>query len=258
MYQSTITQTQYISKFSSKFIRDSETGDGLGLKTSHQSAAQKFPTNDDETLNEEDPEDEEDYEYPEQDNLVYDDTTSPTTRNRNPNINTNNNGKTFSQNSPTQKQAVAIANPQDKYKVVQTQNGKTVVHTASSTEKVPDGFNSIRNNNDVIASPAIVPSMPTKKVINTKYLPSKYIETNKILNENTKIHNPDYVTVTKSITGSIDDSKTPPVETKNFESTYYTSSSSTCGYFTFSCNIVYGSNGRSKICRPKPPTNGKC
>lgn len=66
-----------------------------------------------------------------------------------------------------------------------------------------------------------------------------------------------YVTVTKSISGSLDTAKTPAVEDKKFESTYYTKSS-TCGYFTFTCNVVYGSNGRSKICRPKAPSNGKC
>ncbi|KAG8212619.1 hypothetical protein J437_LFUL013902 [Ladona fulva] len=39
-----------------------------------------------------------------------------------------------------------------------------------------------------------------------------------------------------------------------FAHTYYTKSS-TCGYFTFSCNVVFGSNGRAKICKPRPPTN---
>lgn len=66
-----------------------------------------------------------------------------------------------------------------------------------------------------------------------------------------------YVTVTKSVSGSLDNSKASTDDDKKFESTYYTKTS-TCGYFTFSCNIVYGSNGRSKICRPKAPENGKC
>lgn len=66
-----------------------------------------------------------------------------------------------------------------------------------------------------------------------------------------------YVTVTKSVSGSLDGSKSADKDDKKFSSTYYTKSS-TCGYFTFSCNIVYGSNGRSKICRPKAPNNGKC
>lgn len=66
-----------------------------------------------------------------------------------------------------------------------------------------------------------------------------------------------YVTVTKSVSGSLDNSKAATDDDKKFESTYYTKTS-TCGYFTFSCNIVYGSNGRSKICRPKAPESGKC
>lgn len=66
-----------------------------------------------------------------------------------------------------------------------------------------------------------------------------------------------FVTVTKSISGSLDNTKTPPSDDKKFESTYYTKSS-TCGYFTFTCNVVYGSNGRSKICRPRTPADGKC
>lgn len=66
-----------------------------------------------------------------------------------------------------------------------------------------------------------------------------------------------FVTVTKSVSGSLDGGSKTPSDDKQFASTYYTKSS-TCGYFTFSCNIVYGSNGRSKICRPKAPTNGKC
>lgn len=66
-----------------------------------------------------------------------------------------------------------------------------------------------------------------------------------------------YVTVTKSVSGSLDGTKSAQKDDKKFSSTYYTKSS-TCGYFTFSCNVVYGSNGRSKICRPKAPINGKC
>lgn len=73
-----------------------------------------------------------------------------------------------------------------------------------------------------------------------------------------KLMKPDtYVTVTKSVSGSLDGPKSAQKDDKKFSSTYYTKSS-TCGYFTFSCNVVYGSNGRSKICRPKAPINGKC
>lgn len=57
-----------------------------------------------------------------------------------------------------------------------------------------------------------------------------------------------YVTVTNNIAGKMGDPK------PNYEHRYYTKSS-TCGYFTFSCNIVHGSNGRTKICKPKLPTN---
>lgn len=63
-----------------------------------------------------------------------------------------------------------------------------------------------------------------------------------------------YVTVTKSITGTINADKDNRAEDKQFTHTYYTKSS-TCGYFTFSCNTVYGTNGRTKICRPKAPIN---
>ena len=60
-----------------------------------------------------------------------------------------------------------------------------------------------------------------------------------------------YYTVSNSIAGKMEDGKAP---TKKYEHRYYTKSS-TCGYFTFSCNIVYGSNGRTKICKPKVPTH---
>lgn len=82
---------------------------------------------------------------------------------------------------------------------------------------------------------------------------------NHLNNEETKVNvKPDsYVTITKSVSGSLDNAKTTPDDDKKFESTSYTKST-TCGYFQFSCNIVYGSNGRSKICRPKTPSNGKC
>jgi hypothetical protein len=61
-----------------------------------------------------------------------------------------------------------------------------------------------------------------------------------------------FVTVTKSVTGQLDSGKASN-NTGKYTHTYYTKSS-TCGYFTFSCNIVFGSNGRTKICRPNPPT----
>ncbi|XP_039310877.1 uncharacterized protein LOC105205557 [Solenopsis invicta] len=60
---------------------------------------------------------------------------------------------------------------------------------------------------------------------------------------------PSYYTVTNSFAGKINGSNEP----KKYEHRYYTKSS-TCGYFTFSCNVLYGSNGRTKICKPKVPT----
>jgi hypothetical protein len=62
-----------------------------------------------------------------------------------------------------------------------------------------------------------------------------------------------FVTVTKSVTGQLDGGKSSN-STGKYTHTYYTKSS-TCGYFTFSCNFVIGSNGRTKICKPNPPTN---
>lgn len=150
--------------------------------------------------------------------------------------------RTYSQSTPTQKQSASVGSPSDKFKLVQNQNGKSIVHRSgtapNSRDKVPEGFK----------------GKIEEKKYHTRFLPSKHIQANQVNGKDEK--NPDsYVTVTKSISGSLDHSKTPP-EDKNFSSTYYTKSS-TCGYFTFSCNIVYGSNGRSKICRPKNP-NTKC
>lgn len=155
--------------------------------------------------------------------------------------------KIFSQTSPTQKQSASTN--VDKFRLTQTQNGVTnhvrmpEDSVSTTTEKIPEGFSGKIEN----------PTKPTAepRKYHTRFLPSKHLQ------EMQKEKPDSYVTVTKSITGSIDDTQTPPVETKHFGSTYYTKSS-TCGYFTFSCNIVYGSNGRSKICRPKAPTNGKC
>lgn len=154
--------------------------------------------------------------------------------------------KAYNQISAHQKQAAATT--ADKFRLTQTQNGVVnhvkVPAAATTTEKVPEGFQGKVEN---VAKPTAEP-----RKYHTRFLPSKHLQ------EMQKEKQPDsYVTVTKSVTGSIDDTQSPPVETPHFGSTYYTKSS-TCGYFTFSCNIVYGSNGRSKICRPKAPTNGKC
>lgn len=136
--------------------------------------------------------------------------------------------KIHTQKSPTQVQQAAVNVP--KYRLTQAQNGRKVTHPSTTTETVPDGF---RGKVD-------------EKKYQTRFLPSK--------SEN---HPDTFVTVTKSVTGSLDNTQQTKADDKKFEQTFYTKSS-TCGYFTFSCNIVYGSNGRSKICRPKKPTNDKC
>lgn len=148
-----------------------------------------------------------------------------------------------------------------KYSIVQSQNGKSNYIEAKTTtpEPIPEGFKGRIHSGNLEKKVSDV-TYETKKY-NTRFLPSKHADDNKIKEDGKKEingKNPDsYVTVTKSVTGQLDDSN-PSNEGKNFSSTYYTKSS-TCGYFTFSCNIVYGANGRSKICRPKPPSsNGKC
>lgn len=155
--------------------------------------------------------------------------------------------RTYTQNSPTQSQQAAVPNSPDKYLLVQNQNGRVQKYPfRSTTEMVPRGFRGTVNVEKKFHTKA-VKSQPTDNDLDSaeEQTPTKH-------------RTPDsYVTVTKSITGSMDNTKNPPQENKNFQSTYYTKSS-TCGYFTFSCNIVYGANGRSKICRPKAPTNGKC
>lgn len=164
--------------------------------------------------------------------------------------------QTYTQSSPTQHQQAVVANPNaGPYNVVQNQNGRVNSYPVrSTTESVPSGFRGTVNVEKKFHTKALELHSSDKKVNisadgddNKASTPAAH-----------KLRAPDsYVTVTKSVTGSMDNSKNPPQENKNFQSTYYTKSS-TCGYFTFSCNIVYGANGRSKICRPKAPSNGKC
>lgn len=180
--------------------------------------------------------------------------TTPSTSPRsskNFNVNTSESSKIYSQNSPTQKQQAAIPYQSIKHhRLTQTQNGKTTTYPAvTTTEKVPETLKA---------------KVPEDKKYQTRFMPSKHQVRVEDKNEAKALENgsgsktPDtYVTVTKSVTGSVDNTKTPAEDKQNFASTYYTKSS-TCGYFTFSCNIVYGANGRSKICRPKAPSNGKC
>lgn len=162
----------------------------------------------------------------------------------------------YTQSSPTQKQqAVVAAAPGDKYQVVQKQNDKVNTYSEpSTTEAVPPGFRGTVNVQKKFHTKALELPHSGNKVQITPDIK----EEGPVRGDKPTVRAPDsYVTVTKSVTGSMDNSKNPPEENKNFQSTYYTKSS-TCGYFTFSCNIVYGPNGRNKICRPKTPTNGKC
>lgn len=163
---------------------------------------------------------------------------------------------TYRQSSPTQNQQAVVANPNaGQYRVVQNQNGRVNTYPVrTTTESVPSGFRGTVNVEKKFHTKALELHNTEKKVdISAEEGDAKVADEGAH-----KPRAPDsYVTVTKSVTGSMDNSKNPPQENKNFQSTYYTKSS-TCGYFTFSCNIVYGANGRSKICRPKAPSNGKC
>jgi hypothetical protein len=176
--------------------------------------------------------------------------------------------KIFTMKSPTQKQVATLVNPdQNNVRLVQTQNGRTIkypptyetkadlkISESGKTNKntISEGFDSIDNQDITI-------SKTTQKIkYKTRYLPSKPSSDTKNSAENAekskKMLKPDsYVSVTNSVTGSVDENNQ---ENGKFASTYFTKSS-TCGHFTFSCNIVYGSEGRSRICRPKQ-TNPKC
>lgn len=189
-----------------------------------------------------------DYEADEGDNDEYnekDDTTA-----------------TKSKDTKTKSSRMEVHLPQriDSTKVDSTTNTILTTPLSSSTSvKAPISSNSIRL--PVVRSETVPDGFKGK--IDDKRQKNNLtsaIKKSQIHNAETKVDvKPDsYVTVTKSVSGSLDsDNKSTPNDNKKFESTYYTKSS-TCGYFTFSCNIVYGSNGRSKICRPKAPANGKC
>lgn len=68
---------------------------------------------------------------------------------------------------------------------------------------------------------------------------------------NDKADSNKYVSVSKSVTRDLD---TENNIRKQYSHTYYTKSSS-CGYFTFTCTMVSGADGRKKVCKPKIPTN---
>lgn len=152
--------------------------------------------------------------------------------------------KIFTQKSPTQKQVTAIINPDKNVRLTQTQNGRTIQYPRNYESKVEqrnrneDKLN--KNNVDEDSdsddgSSDILISKTTQKIkYKTRYLPSKPSDTkNSIESENSK---DSYVSVTNSLSGNISDNS-------KFDSTYITKSSS-CGTSTFSCNIVYSSEGK--------------
>jgi hypothetical protein len=162
------------------------------------------------------------------------------------------------QKSPTQKQVTTLVNPDKNVRLVQTQNGRTI--------KYPPVFDSQSENlsrkkseedSDVEDGNAedIIISKTTQKIkYKTRYLPSKPSDTKNTIEDssvNKKTLKPDsYVSVTNSLSGNIS-------EDSKFDSTYITKSSS-CGHSTFSCNIVYSSEGkRTQVCKPRKP-NPKC
>lgn len=165
--------------------------------------------------------------------------------------------KIFSQHSPSQNQQAAIPIPNGKYHLRQTQNGKSKTHS-SLAESTPTEAPTTTSTTSTTTTTTPKP----RSITTTRHLPTKHV-LNLHQNHNAEDEAPttdkspnSYVTVTKSVTGSMDESKSPPEDKQKFASTYYTKSS-TCGYFTSSCNTVYGKNGRGKICR-KAPTKGKC
>lgn len=165
--------------------------------------------------------------------------------------------KIFTQKSPNQKQVAAIVNPDRNVRLTQTQNGRTVKYPPSFSQKSEDlTENNIPDEKD---SSDVTVSKTTQKIkYKTRYLPSKPSETKNSIEDgdekNKELLKPDsFVSVTNSVSGSLNENNQ---ENGKFASTYFTKSS-TCGHFTFSCNIVYGSEGRSRICRPKQ-SNQKC
>lgn len=169
--------------------------------------------------------------------------------------------KIFTQSSPTQKQVAAIINPDPNkpVRIVQTQNGRTITYPPKTetsgmkvksgderNTKMPSSLESISNPHEDITI-----SKTTQKIkYKTRYLPSKPSNNKNSLTDN-EIKPDAFVSMTKSESGSVDDKENGKVS-----STYFTKSS-TCGQFTFTCNIVYGAEGRSRICRPKQ-NNPKC
>lgn len=176
--------------------------------------------------------------------------------------------KIFTQKTHNQKQVTAIINPDKNVRLVQTQNGRTVKYPPSFESKSDSGQRKAEilakkseSFENLDADHSISKSKTTQKIkYKTRYLPSKSTDTpNNIGDEDEKSKQnmkPDsFVSITNSLSGNLNENDQDSGSGK-YASTYFTKSS-TCGHFTFSCNIVYGSEGRSRICRPKQ-TNQKC
>ncbi|CAG5008093.1 unnamed protein product [Parnassius apollo] len=78
----------------------------------------------------------------------------------------------------------------------------------------------------------------------------RHVDPGKLRSLQSKPHSP-YVTLSKSVTRDLDAENNVR---KQYSHSYYTKSSS-CGFFTFTCTMVSGAEGRKKVCRPKIPTN---
>lgn len=95
----------------------------------------------------------------------------------------------------------------------------------------------------------VYPNIPTAYGRNINPHALRSLHNNK--DENNKDDNNKYVSVSKSVTRDLDAENNIR---KQYSHTYYTKSSS-CGYFTFTCTMVSGADGRKKVCKPKIPTN---
>lgn len=137
--------------------------------------------------------------------------------------------------------------PKPKVPVIDSHEGKPgrLVQTFTHPPKVNHKIESFAPPED---AHDVTISKTTQKIrYKTRYQPPK--QENDSLNK--KSLDDPHVSITNSLSGNVDDNGDG-----KFESTYITKSTK-CGHVTFSCNVVYGSEGRSRICRPKQPTT-KC
>ncbi|XP_068627523.1 uncharacterized transmembrane protein DDB_G0289901-like [Battus philenor] len=77
------------------------------------------------------------------------------------------------------------------------------------------------------------------------------VEGSKLRSLSTPARDDRYVSVSKSVTRDLDAENNVR---KQYSHSYYTKSSS-CGFFTFTCTMVSGADGKKKVCRPKIPRN---